>query len=145
MVYMGRRRSRAISYILSVIMMTLVTTSLAGVVLLWGLTEVGSSRNSFSSAIRARMERAQERLVVEDVYFSSSSAATVYVRNIGSIQIVVDVVYVNHTAYAVTKTSIGVGALQSVSVTGLSLTSATYPITVATTRGSTSTGYWTYS
>lgn len=140
---MRRRQRRAISYILSVVMMTLITTSMATVVLLWGLNEVGTSRDTFSSAIRARMERAQERLTVEDVYFDGSNTLTVYVRNTGGIQIVVDVVYIDHVAYTVTKTSIGVRELASITVT-VSLTSGqTYLITVATTRGSTATDYWT--
>jgi len=137
---------RAISYILSVVMMTLITTSLAGVVLVWGLNQVSTSRDSFSAAIRARMERAQERIVIEDVSFPSSSSATVYVRNSGGIRVVVDVIYVDHVAYTVTKTSIGVKEVAPVTVTGLSLTlGTTYTISAATTRGTTATGSFTYS
>ncbi|MBI2184359.1 MAG: hypothetical protein HYU39_05305 [Thaumarchaeota archaeon] len=149
-----RRKNKAISYILSVIMMTLVTTSLSAVVLLWGLNEVSTSRNSFSSAIRARMERVQERIVVEDVFLDViGSTLVVHVRNAGGIQIVVDRVYVNHQSATITlvnnqagtKLSLGVSSYGNVTATSpVTLSSGTtYTVTVATTRGSTATGQWT--
>ncbi|MBI4257465.1 MAG: hypothetical protein HY619_00780, partial [Thaumarchaeota archaeon] len=102
------RRKKAISYVLSVVMMTLVTTSLAAVVLLWGLNEVSTSRNSFSLAIRSRMERVQERITVENVEFNGPDSLTVHVRNSGAIQIVVDKVYVNRVGCSVGQTSIAI-------------------------------------
>ncbi|MCL4436101.1 MAG: hypothetical protein M1387_05250 [Thaumarchaeota archaeon] len=147
---MRRKQRRALSYILSVVIMTLITTSMAGVVLLWGLNEVGTSRDSFSSSIRSRTERVQERLVVEDVYFVDSTHLKVYVRNTGAIQIVVDEVYVNHQAGTIaSKLSLGVQSsgyvYVDVSSTSVSLIDGqTYTINVATTRGSTVSGSWKY-
>jgi hypothetical protein len=142
---MGKSRHRAISHILSVVMMTLITVSMASVVMLWGLNEVAVSRDSFSASIRSRMERAQERIVIEDVHFTSASTATVYVRNTGAIRVVVDVIYVDHIAYSVNKTSIGVRSYSSLSISGLALTSGTtYPVSVATTRGTIASGSHTY-
>ncbi len=140
-----RRRRRALSYILSVVIMILITTSLATVVLLWGLNEVSTSRASFSSSIRARTERVQERFVVEDVYYDTvNSRLVVYVRNTGGIQIVVDQVYVDHVAYTTAKTSLGVQEMKPVYVTGGVPSSGTRTVNVATTRGSTVADYWTY-
>jgi hypothetical protein len=48
-------------------MMTLVISALSATVLFWGLTEIGESRSTLSSAMKARMERIQQGLVVEDV------------------------------------------------------------------------------
>lgn len=151
-----RRRRRALSYILSVVIMILITTSLATVVLLWGLNEVSTSRSSFSSSIRARTDRVQEHFTVEDVRFNSTHLR-VYLRNTGAIQIVVDQVYVNHQVGTIassssssggTKLSLGVQALGWVDVarpSAVTLTSGqTYTVNVATTRGSTVAEYWTY-
>ncbi len=149
---MRRRQRRALSYILSVVIMTLVTTSMAGVVLLWGLNEVGTSRDSFSSAIRSRMERTQERLVVEDAYFDTANdTLRISVRNVGSIRIVADVVYVNHTlALIPNKLSLGVRERATINITVTEIPDLDFLdtgdlalITVATTRGTTSTDYWT--
>ena len=147
---MRRRPRKALSYILSVVIMTLITTSMAGVVLLWGLNEVGTSRDSFSSSIRSRMERAQERLVVEDVYFvnfvNGSNTLSVSVRNVGSIRIVADVVYVNHTLNLIpNKLSLGVRERATINITNpqpLLGADDLVIITVATTRGSSTTDYW---
>lgn len=145
---MRRRHRRALSYILSVVVMTLITTSMAGVVLLWGMTEVGTSRDSFSSAIRSRMERAQERLVVEDAHFDSvSNTLRVSIRNVGSIGIVADVVYVNHTLNLIpNKLSLGVRERATINITNPNPSGMTSGdlalITVATTRGSSATDYW---
>lgn len=77
-------------------MMTLVITALATVVLNWGLTVVGNSRTSLTGAVNARMNRLQESLVTEDVQMIDSSHMRVWLRNSGSIQVVIDQVYVNN-------------------------------------------------
>lgn len=92
------------------------------------------------------MDRAQERLTIEDVNFTSPSTATVYIRNIGAIQIVVDQVYIDHSQGTITgsKLSLPIRGLGAVQVTfSAPACSGARTVTVATSRGSTATGYWT--
>ncbi len=88
------RKKRAISYIMEVVMMTLVVTALATVVLTWGLGAVTDSKTALASAMNARMGRLQEGVVVEDMQMLSSSSVRLWVRNTGSIQVVVDQIYI---------------------------------------------------
>lgn len=103
------------------------------------------------------MDRAQERLTIEDVNFTSPTTATVYVRNVGGIQIVVDQIYIDHIQGTITQVKTsgstfssgsklslpmrGLGAVQ-ISFTAPSCSGAR-TVTAATSRGSTATGYWT--
>lgn len=91
----SRRRS-GISYILEVVMMTLVITALASVVLAWGLTAVSNSRTAITGAVNSRMNRLQETVVIEDVQMINTNTLRVFVTNAGSIQMVIDQVYVNN-------------------------------------------------
>lgn len=147
---MGKGRQRkAISYILSVVLMTVVTTSLASVALLWALGQVSTSQGDFSSIINARIARVQERVVIEDVWFLNSTAVRIYVRNVGGIGIVIDTAYIDHrqiTTQSPTKLTLGINQQSSIVVIAAQTLSSgtTYTITVATTRGSTATGSHTY-
>ncbi len=89
-----RRKRRAISYIMEVVMMTLVITALATVVLTWGLGAVTDSKTALTSAMNARMSRLQEGIVVEDMQMVSSSSVRLWIRNTGSIQVVIDQIYI---------------------------------------------------
>lgn len=146
------KRKRALSYILSVVMMTLVTTSLATSVLLWGLTQVAESRTTLSSAVKARMERMQEGFVVEDVKMINTTSLRIYVRNNGARQLVIDQAYMNHTA-ANTITAQGGGARLSLAVREVGFVDAKFSsasfalgstvlIRVTTTRGVADVDSW---
>jgi len=148
---MRRLRSRrgALSYILSVIMMALVTTSLATVVLLWGLGQVSESQSSFESAIRARIDKAQERILVEDVEVIDSTTVRISVRNVGKVMFTVDKVYINHTSVNVpSRLTLGVRELGRINATTIGLFNLlpdhTYSFVVSTTRGTTYAGYFKY-
>jgi len=155
-------KRRGISYILSVAVMTFVTVAMASVVLYWSIGQVSQSQNVFGSAINARINQAMERFAVEDVQFvahgaggctaavdpSSNGCVQVYVRDVGTTQVVVDAVYVNNqlstqanyvTSSGSTKLSVGSQQVGYVIVGGpISLTAGTtYSITVGSTRGNT--------
>ncbi|MFQ6134556.1 MAG: hypothetical protein ACE5KU_01920 [Nitrososphaerales archaeon] len=146
---MSRRGGRrGLSYILSVVMMTLVTTSLASVVLLWGLGQVNESQSSFGLAIRARIDKTQERLVVENVEFVDNRTITVSMRNVGKVQIVIDQIYANHTALSLTPSKLVLGVQQNGNITATSSSDFVYGplyVVVATSRGTTYADYYTYS
>lgn len=148
MVGSSSHSQRGISYIISVLIMTLVTLSLASTVLFWSFGQVAESQSVFTSAINARIARAQERIVIENVKFTSGTQLTVYVRNVGAIGVVVDAVYVNQQAATVSsKVSLAIQTSGGVTATvsGITLTSGTtYTIAVATTRGTVNVGTFTY-
>ena len=66
------RRRTAISYIMSVAIMTFVTLAMASVVLVWSLGQTATSQNTFASAINANEAKAEERYTIEQVQFLAS-------------------------------------------------------------------------
>lgn len=99
---MRKRRRAGISYILEVVMMTLVIVALSTVVLTWGLSQVSTSRVALTAAVNDRIYRTQESILIEDVQMVDPNHMIVAVRNIGSTQAVVDTVYINNVATTVT-------------------------------------------
>lgn len=95
------RKRRGISYIMEVVMMTLVITALATVVLTWGLGVVGDSRSAITGAVNARMQRMQEALVIEDAQMIDASHLRLWIRSSGSTQLVIDQVYLNNVQVTV--------------------------------------------
>ncbi|MDG6898516.1 MAG: hypothetical protein JRN24_02130, partial [Nitrososphaerota archaeon] len=98
------RRRRGVSYILEVVMMTIVIVALASVVLTWGLGTITDTRNALTGAVNSRMDRIQEGLVIEDVQYESPTSLLVWVRNVGAIQSVVDQVYVQNIESPIVQT-----------------------------------------
>jgi len=154
------RRRKAVSYIFSVMLMTLVISSLAATVLLWGMGVVNENQSAYNAVFRQRIDRVKERLVVEDVRFKLDSPQRiyVYVRNIGMIPITVDAVYVNHQRATIenvyydntpesppAKLDIGEGALLEVIPPITLVENQSYLITVVTSRGKTISDYWVSS
>ncbi len=148
---------QGISYIFSVMLMTLVISSLAATVLLWGMGVVTQNQSAYSAVFQQKIERVKERLVVEDVRFKLESPQRIYIyiRNVGLVPLTVDRVYVNHKLATIehvyyddtpeeppAKLGIGDGALLEVIPPTPLAEEQSYLITVATTRGKTVTDYW---
>lgn len=151
-------RRRGISYILSVIMMTLVMTALSASFLFWGLDQVGQSRAQFASSVRTRIDRIQERIVVEDASMLNARTLRVYVRNVGATQVVIDQMYVDRQAVTLanakgggagsTRLSLAIQETNFVDVTipaGIAdlAVGQSHLLRVATNRGTTSVATWT--
>ncbi len=139
---------RGLSYILSVVMMTLVTTSLASVVLLWGMGQVSESQASFGLAIRARIDKTQERMLIENIEFVDNRTITVSMRNVGKAQITVDQIYADHVTLSLAPTKLVLGVQQNGNITATASSDFSYGaiyIVVATSRGTTYADYYTYS
>jgi len=140
---------RGISYIFSVMLMTLVISSLAAGVLLWGMGVVNQSQGAYAVIFEKKIERVKERLVIEDVRFELSASPQkihIYVRNVGAIPLTVDHVYIDHTMVSLgepLKLGIKEGNYIDLNSPIPLEEGETYLITVATTRGKTLTGYWT--
>ena len=139
-------KNRGISYIFSVMLMTLVIVSLATAVLLWGMGVVSSSQSAYSAVFQQKIERVKERLVVEDVMFNiTEQKIRIYVRNIGAVPIVIDHVYINNQLATVSsslKLGIGEGGYLEVTPPFTISSGEVYTIKVATQRGKTVTGQW---
>lgn len=118
--------------------MTLVITALASVVLTWGLGTVSSTRVALDNAVQARIDRVQQSLTIEDVQMVSATPPgliRIWIRNSGSINIVVDQIYINNLrtpisavcsppnaappcSTSLTKLSLPIQAVGAVEVTG---------------------------
>lgn len=137
------RSKRGASYIMSVMAMIMVTASLAGAVMLWGMNVVGESNVSFSSALDAKYERGEENLVIEDVKFVNSTAINVHLRNAGSGLLVVDKIYVNYNLAESSRLILDEQGHGTVTATnfGFSLVQGeAYNILLVTTRGTKASG-----
>lgn len=115
--------------------MTLVVVALATVVLTWGLGQVSNSRVALTGAVNDRINRMQETTNIEDVQMLSSTTMRVYVRNIGSIQVLIDAVYVNNANTPVLGTC-PAGSFQSGTVS-VPVGGTTAPVTLSTQEPST--------
>ena len=137
------------SYIISVLAMILITVSLAGTVLFWGINVIGESNISFSSAIGAKDARWQENLLIENVEFINSTAVKVHIRNSGSGILTVDRIYVNQTLTEFDRLTLGEqkkGNVIAKTPLGFTLkVGETYQVLVVTTRGTKASGDFTNS
>lgn len=136
--------ARGVSYIISVMVMALVITSLAGVVMYWGMGQVSVAQSEYSAAISADLNRIKERIVVEHVAFNPPNKATIYVRNVGSVPAVVDAVYFNDTRITLNPPlQLGLGAGGSYTVTTPPYQrGSVVNIAVSTQRGNMVAAYW---
>ena len=154
----AKRGKHGVSYIFSVMLMTLVISSLAATVLLWGMGMISENQSAYSAVFQSKIDRAKERVVVEDVRFKIEDPQRIYiyVRNIGLINLTVDHVYVNHKLATIehvyydgtpekppAKLGIGKGALLEVIPPITLEEDFSYLITIATSRGKTISDYWT--
>ena len=139
-------KTRGISYIFSVMLMTLVIVSLATAVLIWGMGVVSSSQSAYGIVFEQKIERVKERLVIEDVLFNTTAQKIrIYVRNIGAVPIIVDHVYVDNQLATVSsplKLGIGEGGYLEVTPPFTISSGEVYTIKVATQRGKTVVGQW---
>jgi len=132
-----------LSYIVAVLVMILVTSSLAATLLMWGMNAIGVGQARFTSAVNARDARYREIVAIEDVRFESSSL-TVHIRNGGISPLVVDKIYVNHTLTDSPRLTLGSGGTGSLTAKPpFTLTvNDTYLIRVVTAHGATASGYY---
>jgi archaellum component FlaF (FlaF/FlaG flagellin family) len=98
------------SYIASVMVVVLAVISLGGAALYWGLTQIGENTRSWDQALEERLNYAGERLAVEKVsftYVGTKTQVKVYLRNVGSVQVTITRVLVDHRLTYNSQTSNG--------------------------------------
>jgi FlaG/FlaF family flagellin (archaellin) len=135
---------RGVSYIISVMVMALVITTLSAMVLTWSMNTVGSAQSSYEQVIQADVERIKERFVVEHVVFDTGGPSmTVYVRNVGQVPLKIDAVYFNDTRITVSPVlEVGPGRSGSFTVTTPSFSKGDIvQVIIATQRGNTVGGF----
>ena len=146
-------RRSGLSYVVSALVMTLLTVALAAPVAYWGFNQTSLSTENWGSGLGER-RGSVERFVVEKVVFAvhhSHTNVTVYVRNYGATPVTISKILVDYreTVNAVTSTgsaNLTLGHLQIgwVQVTlGYAVDEGVaHSVTVISSRGSAATEYW---
>ena len=133
--------------VLGVLTIILISVGIGAIVLLWGMSAVGRAQLGFSAPLTSDVQKASEDLIIENVVFTQGNV-TVFVRNIGSVELTVDHAYVNHEFrplidnsytepednYALTLEPREAGAI---SISYEWEAEETYHLTLATRRGNT--------
>jgi hypothetical protein len=147
----NRRSRKAISTIMANLTMLIIVVSLASLLFVWAISSFGAYQGGAGYWFSSRSIANQERVSVEEVFFTGAShnIAYVYVRNVGQIPFTIASVYFNSTQY--TQSQI-VNVTQSVMLqtptgivfnSGITWTSGdTQTVTVATLRGTVVTTTW---
>jgi len=105
---MGRRARRklAVSTVVANLLMIGLTLALAAILVAWAGTSFGSLSSGSQLFFAQRGEALQERLVIENVFFSGNTASNhtimIFVRNVGEEQISLVAIYVNGTSLSPT-------------------------------------------
>jgi hypothetical protein len=133
--------------------MLVIVVSLASLLFIWAISSFGAYQGGAGYWFSSRSVANQERLSVENVFFTGSCSTCnniikIYVRNVGTIPVTIASVYVNASLYQVTAQTIGVGNVTAVPPSGLSLVGQAWAhgdiqkITIATNRGTVVTTTW---
>ena len=147
----NRRSRKAISTIMANLTMLIIVVSLASLLFVWAISSFGAYQGGAGYWFSSRSIANQERVSVEEVFFTGSlhNIAYVYVRNVGQIPFTIASVYFNSTVYQQSQV---VNVTQSVMlqspggiVFGPGITwgsGDTQTVTVATLRGTVVTTTW---
>jgi len=94
-----RRRTRAVSTVISNMMMITITLSLAAILIAWSGTTYGTFAGGAQIFYAQRGQALQERFVLEDVFIiTTQNQILLFVRNVGVNEINVTAIYLNGTA-----------------------------------------------
>lgn len=89
---------------------------------------------------REGMMAMRERLIIEDVWFRSSTLASIYFFNVGKVEAEIDRVQVNGSSYPISPSSLSIvpnqGGWMNVTYTTGFVSGTTYTFKVATEKGS---------
>jgi len=139
-------RRRAVSTLVATILMINTAIAMGAVMIAWAMGLIGTYQGGTQVQYMLMGERAQEAIVIENVWLQGGATIKVFVRNVGSRDAVIRAVYVNGTSVSPSPS-----LPQHLYVSGnLTLTisishNAKYPqlIVVATARGNQARGEWT--
>jgi hypothetical protein len=150
----NRKSRRGISTIMANLTMLVIVVSLSSLLFVWAISSFGAYQGGAGYWFSSRSVANQERVTVENVFFSGScgtcnNIVKIYVRNVGATPVTIASVYVNASLYQVTPQTVAVGNVTGVPPSGLSLVGGQVwahndiqKITIATTRGTVVTTTW---
>lgn len=128
------RDERAITPVLSNLLLTVVAVA--------AMSIATTATYVITTNLRENMS---ERVVIEDLWFSSTGNISVYIRNVGKVAVHVSAVYVNRTSEAFIpplSLEIGEHGWLNILVSGGWVSETLYHVDVVTTRGTHVGGYY---
>lgn len=140
-------RKRAISTIIATILTINMAIVMGGILLAWGMGLLGAYTGGTGVQYMLLEERKQEALVIENVWFESGKI-TVFVKNIGSRDARIEVIYIQGTLFKAYNTSLSLPKTINVSerlaftISTSWISGVSYRIVVATARGNQARGDW---
>jgi hypothetical protein len=145
----NRRSRTGISTIMANLTMLLIVMTLSSILFVWATTSFSTYAGGAGFWFSSKSLANQERLSVENVFFSKTGSVnngvTLYVRNVGSVPFTIASVYVNNTLYNISLPPAGVNAVLSIPITlsGQSWGKGDLQtILIATLRGTSVTTTW---
>jgi len=146
------KQKAAVSTIVATILMINLAIVMGGIMVAWAMGLIGSYQGGTQIQYMLIGERAQEAIVIENVWFQTGTPKkiTIFVRNVGAREAKLLSLYVGGSPYTpngtwpyilyVTPPSASKVALQ---ITYSWTSGASYLIVVATARGNQARGEWT--
>lgn len=136
---------KAQSSFLSLMFMIAITVALAAMAQYWAYSYVSQGERAASSAVESSALKASESFMIDDVRFYESAGKhlDIYVRNTGSVSLVIDRVYVNKTVIDISPVGVSKGEVVCITIDFDYSQSTTYGIKVASKRGNVASGYFT--
>ena len=148
----NRRSRRGISTIMANLTMLVIVVTLSSLLFVWAISSFTAYQGGAGYWFSSRSIANQERVSVENVFFTGSCGACnnwikIYVRNVGTIPFTLASAYVNGSLQPSISQTVGVGNVTAINLTpiagGMVWTHGDLQkITVATTRGTVVTTTW---
>jgi len=92
------KRRKAISTIVATILTINMAIVMGGIMMAWAMGLIGSYQGGTQVQYMLMGEKAQEAIVVENVWLQSGTTIKVFIRNVGTREAVIKAVYVNGTS-----------------------------------------------
>jgi len=145
------RSKKAVSPVIANVLMVMAVFALGTILFAWATSSFGAYQGGAGIWFVNRGEALKERFVVEYVTFSEGVQSgerdniTVFIRNVGSIDVTVKAVYIETRAYSFSE-RVGVGQVKPLSII-LSYPyywdyGQVYRIVAVSERGTVIEGYW---
>lgn len=149
------RERKAAAQIIGSLMIFLIVTTLCVMVYAWAHSTVDNNQATFNSVFGNKQNAIKECFILEYVLFtdtvdnpSDHKNVTIYVRNVGDIDLTISAVYVNGTLSSAVNPTLPQMLLPdqvnkfSITITSSWDSGSTTHIVVASERGSRIQGYW---
>jgi flagellin-like protein len=133
-----------VSPVIATLLLIVIAVAAAVLAYIWIIGYQGTLTQQASTA------QLQERIKIEGVEYNSTHTLTVYVRNVGDVNVVIDALYVINKTGTIIGSSTGVsltltpGQVNSGTVSATLNSGETYTVKAVTTKGTEATYTFTY-